>query len=229
MKPPTDPQDIDCAAATQAYTRLIYELLKLPGQCFQLTSGPGGAVEAMAELQHYLRTLERAGAVLTEAFEGHIGKLKSYAGCLTVILHLIDNPNQAVRSRAIGRPVVKKIERLLKEFLIPCAHELYNRTEGENERLRSLASYILTSGKDRVRLADLTNNVRLCRGKQVLEINQQVSPLVAGDWLSPNDPGPACRSWTVNRVAIDQQFAERITSERENKETIAQLLRARRV
>ena len=228
MQAPKKPQDIDCAKITSAYTRLMYELLKLPAQKFQLTSGPGGAAEAMSELQHDLFSLERVGAAIAEGFEGHIGKLKAYAGVLAIILHLIDNPAEAIRQGAIGKPVVEKVGRLIKEFLLPHAREFYGRCQGEGEQLRTIASYVLTCGKDRIRLADLTNNVRFCRGKTVLEINKQVSPLVAGDWLAPVEQSPVCRAWRVNRAVIDQQFAAPMASERESKRAIVELLRARR-
>jgi len=225
MRAPEEPQDIDCTEATNAYNALVHELLQLPPQRFYLTNS---AADAMAELQHHLHSLERVGAALTEAFEGHIGKLKAYAGVLTIILHLITHRAEAVKLTAIGRPSVEKAARLIKEFLLPHAHEFYNRSESEGERLRRLASYVLTCGKDRLRLADFTTNVRDCRGKKVLEINQQVSPLVAGDWLIPVEQSPVCRGWTVNRSAINQQFAARMASERESKIAIAQLLGARR-
>jgi Protein of unknown function (DUF3987)/Primase C terminal 2 (PriCT-2) len=225
MQAPKEPQDVDCTEVTNAYTALVYDLLKLPGQRFYLTER---AADAMAELQRHLYGLERVGAALTEAFEGHIGKLKAYAGVFTLILHLIGNPTEAMKLTAIGRPAVEKAARLIKEFLLPHAYEFYGRCEGEGEQLRKIASFVLTCGKNRLRLADFTNNVRDCRGKKVVEINQQVSPLVAGDWLTPIDHGPACRAWRVNRDIIDKQFAARMASERQSKGAIIQLLRARR-
>jgi hypothetical protein len=225
MRAPEEPQDIDCTEVTKAYNALVYELLQLPGQRFYLTNS---AADAMIELQHHLHSLERVGAALTEAFEGHIGKLKAYAGVLSIILHLVTHRSEAVKLTAIGRPSVEKAARLIKEFLLPHAYEFYSRCEGEGEQLRTIASYILTCGKNRLRLADFTNNVRACRGRKVLEINQQVSPLVAGDWLAPTEPGPVCRAWNVNRAVIDQQFAARMASERQSKSAIVQLLGSRR-
>jgi len=87
---------------------------------------------------------------------------------------------------------------------------------------------VLTCGLDRLRLAEFTTNVWDCRGKTVLEINQQVSPLVAGGWLAPIEQGPACRAWDVNRTVIDTQFTERCREEQERKVAIAQLLSARK-
>jgi len=223
MRAPTLPVDIDCSGSNTEYERLIYELIALPPQRLLLTDA---AAQAMTVLQVHLHHLEQVGEALSEGFEGFIGKLAAYAGVFAIILHLIDNPKE-VRN-FIGRPVVEKVDRVIRNFLLPHAHEFYSQGEGEGERLRKLASYVLTCGKGRLRLADLTNNVRDCRGLTVLAINERVSPLVAGGWLVPIEQGPACRSWDVNRTAIDAQFAERARVEQERKLAIAQLMGAPR-
>ena len=225
MREPRRAQDIDCIEVTRAYERLVFELVELLPQKFNLADD---AVEAMSALHDHLFKLEQVGEALAAGFQGYIGKLASYAGVLAVILWLSVNPKEAVRHIAIGRQTVEKVSRIIKDFLLPHAQEFYSLGEGETDRLRKLASYILTCDKDRIRLADLTNNVWDCRGKDVIEINQKVSPLVAGAWLAPSEPGPACRIWHVNRTAIDKQFAKRITTERESKVALAQLLGARR-
>ena len=225
MQASKEPQDIDCTEATKKYDALVHELLSLPRQRFYLTDS---AADAMTETQHFLFSLEQAGSAFSEAFTGHIGKLKAYAGVFTIILHLAADPKGAMKLSAIGRTAVEKAARLVKEFLLPHARELYARSEGEGEITRTIASYVLTCGLGRIRLGDLTTNVRFCRGKKVLEINQQVSPLVAGDWLIPAEPGPACRAWHVNRALIDQQFATRMASESQSKSAIISLLGSRK-
>jgi Protein of unknown function (DUF3987) len=220
MRAPRLAQDIDCTDVVKAYTALVYELISLRPQRFYLTDD---AAEAMAELLRHLHSLEQVGEAVTEAFEAHIGKLKSYAGVLSIILHLAINPKETIRHH-IGRQTVGKVHRLMSDFLLPHAHEFYSLSEGESERLRKLASYVLTCGKDRLRLAEFTTNVWDLRGKSVLEVNQRVSPLVAGGWLAPIEQGPACRAWDVNRAAIDAQFAARAQTERDSKAALAQLM-----
>ena len=220
MQAPMLPMDIDCSEVNKNYKALIYELIRLPPQELRTTDA---AIEAMDELQHHLFNLEQVGEALSEGFEGFVGKLAGYAGVLTIILHLIDNPRAAVKN-FIGKPLVEKVDRLIREFLIPHAYEFYSVGEGGSERLRKLASYVLTCGKNRLRLAEFTNNVWECRGKTVLEINQQVSPLVAGGWLVPLGQGPAYRVWDVNRAVIDAQFADRCRSEQERKVAMAATL-----
>src|SRR5262249_2647954 len=99
MQEPKEPQDIDCNKVSHDYEARRYKLPKLRGKRFLLTAA---AADAMAELQHDLYSLERVGAAVTEAFEGHIGKLKAYAGVFTLILHLITNPEEAMKLSAIG-------------------------------------------------------------------------------------------------------------------------------
>jgi hypothetical protein len=224
MRAPTLPVDVDCSKSDKDYEALIYELIALPPQRLRATDA---AIDAMDAVQAHLFRLEQVGEALTEGFEGFVGKLAGYAGVLTIILHLVNNPKEAVRN-FIGRPVVENVDRLIRDFLLRHAHEFYSMGEGEGERLRKLASYVLTCGKTRLRLADLTNNVRDCRGLTVLAINERVSPLVAGGWLNPIEQGPACRAWNLNRTAIDGQFAERARIEQERKLAIAQLMSAPR-
>jgi hypothetical protein len=221
MQAPKFAQDIDCAAAVKAYKAVVFELITLPPQRLALTDG---AIDLMTELRNHIFRLGQVGDALTEGFEGFVGKLEGYAGSLALILHLINNPKEAVRN-FIGKTTAENVERIIKNFVLPHAYEFYCLGEGESgsERIRKIASYVLTCGRDRIRLADLTNNVWDCRGKDVLQINQRVSPLVAGGWVAPVEQGPACRAWDVNRSAIDQQFAERMQAEHDRKQALAQL------
>jgi hypothetical protein len=223
MQAPSAPADIDCRKIEENYNKLLRELITLPDQKLRVT---GTAIDAMAELQQHLFKLEQVGGALPEGFEGFVGKLAGYAGSLTIILHLINEPAKAINN-FVGGTVVKNVCRLVMNFLLPHAFQFYCLQTGETDRLRKLASFVLVSGLDRIRLADLTNKVWDCRGRSVVEINQRVSPLVAGGWLAPIELGPACRAWMVNRQAINEQFAARMTSERDNRAAFAQLLRAR--
>jgi hypothetical protein len=222
MKAPRLPIDIDCTEVNRRYETLIYQLVDLPPQELRATDA---ALATMDELLQHLFNLEQVAGALSEGFEGYVGKLPAYAGVLTIILHLLDNPKVAVKN-FIGESVVEKVDQLMRTFLIPHGVRFYATGEGETERLRNLASYVLRCGKDRLRLTEFTNNVRHCRGKTVLQINEQVSPLVAGGWLIPLGQGPACRAWDVNRAGIDAQFADRCRIEQEQKTTLRQLIKA---
>jgi hypothetical protein len=221
MKAPRLPIDIDCTEVNRKYKDLFYQLIALPPQQLRVTDA---AIEVMDELQRHLFNLEQVGEALSEGFEGYIGKLAAYAGALTIILHLLDDPKNAVKN-FIGKPVVEKVDQLIRDFLIPHGVKFYATGEGTTERLQAIASYVLRCGKDRLRLTEFTNNVRDCRGKTVREVNEQVSPLVAGGWLDPIGVGPAYRAWDVNRAAIDAQFADQSRTEQERKKSIRQLIK----
>jgi hypothetical protein len=69
----------------------------------------------------------------------------------------------------------------------------------------------------------LTTNVRDLRGLTLIEINERVSPLVAGGWLEPTDKTPTCRVWTV-APQVHVQLAERAKSEAGRKTALAALI-----
>jgi hypothetical protein len=211
--------DIDCAKVTEQYKALVWELIALPHQQLRLTDG---AIVAMAELQDHIFQLEQVGDAVAEGFDGFLGKLAGYAGSLTLILHVINNPQMAYRN-FIGRTLVENVSRLVTEFLLPHALEFYRLGEGDSGRIKRIASYLLNCGLNHVRLTDLTSNIWDLRGKNVVHVNQRVSPLVAGGWLAPTEQGPACRAWTVNRAAIDTQFARRMQTEHDRKLALVQL------
>ena len=50
-----------------------------------------------------------------------------------------------------------------------------------------------------------------------------LSPLVAGGWLEPKEPGPANRVWTV-MPAVAAQFERQGQIEEERKAVLAQLM-----
>jgi len=75
--------------------------------------------------------------------------------------------------------------------------------------------------------SDLTTNVWDLRGLGVWDLNQRVSPLVAGGWLTPDQPGPMARAWTVN-PQIREQFTARAEIEERRKAAIAVLMNSPR-
>jgi hypothetical protein len=220
MRPPKPAVDLDCSQSNADYERLAYRLFTYAPQRLTLTDA---AADAMQALQAHIYNIEQVGDVFGEGFEGFVGKLPAYAGALSIIMHVIADPDN-VRS-SVAKPIVESTCRIIQDFLIPHAVEFYSQGEGVADRTRRIASYILTCGRDRVRLTDLTSNVRDCRGLDVLTVNQWVSPLVAGGWLSPIDLGPACRAWDVNRTDIDTKFAERTKTEEARKAEIVRLIK----
>ena len=97
--------------------------------------------------------------------------------------------------------------------------EFYRTAESSGshgDRLRKLASWILTNGQTRFVISDLTSNVVDFRGLTPFEVNERVSPLEAGGWITPNIRGGLARSWTVD-PNLFTRFADRIKIEEARK------------
>jgi hypothetical protein len=91
------------------------------------------------------------------------------------------------------------------------------------DRLKRLASWILTSKKTQISARHITRNVRPMRGMSIFDLNRHVSPLVAAGWLQPADRTPVNSKWTVNSV-VAVQFAAQRKIEDERKDFVAKLM-----
>ena len=143
-----------------------------------------------------------------------------------MILSLAAEPDR-LSLAPVSAPIIADVDALIREFILPHAFEFYGSGDPGSERLRALASWILTSGKTRIVPSDLTTNVRDCRGLGIWDINQRVSPLVAGGWLTPEQPGPMGNAWKVN-PQVAAFFAARTEIEERRKATVAALMKSPR-
>jgi hypothetical protein len=153
-----------------------------------------------------------------------VGKLHGVAGSLALILHIASNPKDDFFNR-VDVSVIEKAQRVVVDFLIPHAFEFYRTAEAttNGDRLRQLASYLLTSGENRFTPSDFTRNVASMRGLSLREVNERVSVLVAAEWLFPDMRRLDNRSWRLNGY-VTEQFAERRRLEDEQKAEIARLM-----
>lgn len=173
------------------------------------------ALVIMNELRQRLHELEEDTAAI--GLQTFAGKLHGLAGSLALILHMAREPRLGA-TLPVDAHTVENTRRVVEDFILPHAFEFYrtDETASPGERLRHLASWILTSGATRLLASDLTRNVRAFRGLSLFEVNQRVSPLVAAGWLEPADRTPVCRSWTVS-PQIHAQHAERAKIEKARK------------
>ena len=216
MGPSTFP--IDQVSDTAEYRLLTRRLLFLEPKRLLLSND---AVIAMERLRRHLHNLEQSAAGLADGFPAFLGKLAGYAGSLTLILHMIDEGG----SERIATETVERAALLIRDFILPHAFEFYRLSERSSvgDRLQRLASWILTSGKTRIVPSDLTSNVGDLRGLSQWDLTQRVSPLVAGGWLIPNEPGPVPRSWTV-APSVLERFAVQAATEERRKAELAVLM-----
>jgi hypothetical protein len=214
----------DCAVTSEAekYSKLLHRLAALEPKKLFLADD---AVTAMTDLRQYLHDLELASPGIADGFQSFVGKLPGVAGNLSLILALADGPEYSPWAK-VDKETVENVAPLIQEFLLPHAFEFYRKAHSI-DRLQRLASWILTSGRTRIVASDLTVNVADYRGLGLMEINQRVSPLVAGGWLTAKEIGPVAKSWMVN-PAVFARFQQRAEEEKHRKVALAKLMNSPR-
>jgi hypothetical protein len=218
---------LDMPSDDTAYRGLVHKLCATQPLPPLLTLSDA-ALATMHELLAHLYELEQATGGLADGFQAFVGKLPGVAGSLALILHLASDPSAGAR-RQVEQATVEGVKRLVNEFILPHAFEFYRSAESttNGDRLKKLASWILTSGERRFVASDLTSNVADFRGLTLFEVQQRVSPLEAAGWIEPNEAGPTNRSWHVN-PAVFEQFADRASQEEVRKAELARLMGAPR-
>ena len=216
---------VDAPADTSDYDRLIERLTKMKPATVILADD---AHKVMEELHRQLHDLQQVGEGIAQGFVGFVGKLAGYAGSLALILHLISaNPRHSL----VSRQTVENVKKLVLDFILPHAYEFYRTadTVTEGDRIRRIASWIVTSGVKVVNARDLVRNVTGMRGLKTRDIHARVSPLVAGGWLVPEDVrlGPENTKWFVN-PAVARQFEARKREEERRKAEVARLMNSPR-
>jgi hypothetical protein len=184
------------------------------------------ALAAMNDLRAHLHKLEHASGGLADGFQTFVGKLHGLAGSLAVILHMAADPEHGA-TYGIEHATIENVSRLVSNFILPHAFEFYRSGESNGDRLKKLASWILTSGKTRLIASDVTSNVAEFRGLSLCEVNERLAPFVAAGWLEPQEHTPINRAWTVS-PAVFTQFQERTEAEAVRKVALAELMGAPR-
>jgi hypothetical protein len=216
MGSPSLPQDRNYKR--DGYDNIVRELyLARPARLIMTD----GALAIMERVRTRLFNLEQAAAGLAPGLESFVGKLHGVCGSLALILHVIGNPRRAM-DNPVDEGTVENVERLVWDFILPHAVEFYRRGE-TSELLRSIASWILTSGLTRIVPSDLTRNVANLRGLSLFDVNQRISPLIAGGWLFPDDKTSVCRVWKV-APQVRRQLADRAKAENASKAALAKLM-----
>jgi Protein of unknown function (DUF3987) len=220
MRAATLARDIDNAHEIQNYDKLIAMLIRAPHRRMNLTNA---ALAAMDELRADLFKLEQVAGALATSFQGFVGKLPGLAGRLAVILRMAADPEYPFYE--IDADVVIKVRAVILDFIVPHAREFYRTAEEETdgERLRRIASWLLTSKRTLINSRDFARNVWCLRGLQLLDLQKQVSPLVAAGWLEPVSPFPSNTAWKV-APGVAAQFEQRRLVEEEQKARIAKLM-----
>jgi hypothetical protein len=218
MGPPSFNQDRPCD--DDDYNKLIRELILAKPEHLVMDDA---ALAVMTDLRRHLFDIEQTSAGLAAGFQTWVGKLHGIAGSLALILHMAHDPQNGA-TYAVERHTVENVRRLMLDFILRHGYEFYQQGGG-SEQLRRIASWILTSGTQRLVSSDITKNVADCRGLSLREIQERVSPLVAAGWLNPvEERNPLCRAWTVT-PQVHAQLAERAKTEKARKTALAALIK----
>jgi len=246
-----DTQDIPAGDVTKNYDRMIREVYNLPvtGFAFDLA-----AQQVCDGVRADLKGWERVGA-FGRGFTSWVGKLPTLYASLCVSLLLSDSiydwlpsttvavagghrvgvkpENGPVVPNTITEGVAIRAERILREYVIPVGIFFYHQLLGgrAQETTLAMASFILTSDKDRFTPSDFTSSVRPMRHMGTWEVSRQASILVALGWLIEDGKGRTPSAWIVPR-GLRTRMAERRAAEMERKaeirERIAEMAACRR-
>jgi hypothetical protein len=220
MRSPSLPQDREGGDDQEKFYELIHKLIRAAPRPLFLCDD---ARVVMNDLRARLHELEQAAGGLAGGLQAFIGKLAGIAGRLAIILHMATNPERVQREIEIN--TLMDVRTLILDFILSHAVEFYRSTEEltGGERLRKIASWILTSGQTTISSRDLVRNVHCLRGASTFDLHGYVSPLVAAGWLEPADQSPINRIWTVTE-AVGRQFEERRRTEEQRKILAAKLM-----
>jgi hypothetical protein len=221
MRASSLPQDCE-SDDWENFHALVYKLVKAKHQRLLLSNG---ALSIMNDLRAHLHKLEQAAAGLADGLQAFIGKLPGVAGRLAIILHMTSSPDPEFPAREIMLDTIEHVRTLILDFIVPHAVEFYRSTEEltGGERLRKIASWIVTSREQTVTSRELIRNVACLRGVSVFDLHTVVSPLVATGWLEPEQRGPDNRTWTVS-PKVAAQFERQRQIEEERKILVAELM-----
>lgn len=212
------PIDEPTDTAERAYTGLMRSLVHFPPVGLVMTDE---ALQEAESARKRLHDLESVADGVVAGFDGFAGKLAGVLGSLAIVLHLSTG---AAPMAPIEAVTVQNAARIIEDFIIPHALEFYRTSAAtDGDRLRSLASYLLTSEKCRVTASDLCSNVAAFKGVDLQTVNKRVSPLIAGGWIEAEDTSLMAKAWRVN-PNIYVLFAERSAREEERKAAIARAM-----
>jgi hypothetical protein len=149
-------------------------------------------------------------------FQGFCGKLHGTHARLAMILHMLDEPEQAV----IPTETVQRAYRLTRRYILRSAINFYATLPDSNLLLhRDIGGWLLNADKDRILASDLTNNVKGCRKLPAREISGVLDRFITGGWLEPESDFPNNRAWQMV-PGVREAFSERGESERERRADI---------
>jgi hypothetical protein len=211
-----------------SYAQAIRLLYERPAASYVFDNAALVIAERVRDTIEEWKIVDQWGA----GFAQWVGKLDGLFGTICVALHLsgaaFDSILGAARDAGltISEETALKAERIIEEFIIPSGVCFYSSMIGGFQDIPlALASFILTSTKDRFVISDFTIGVRALRGLDAFTVSKHVSVLNAGGWLTEEKGNRHATSWIVT-PGLRQYFTERRERERARKGAIQEKIMA---
>lgn len=220
VSPATRGQDEVIGPEVDAYRRAIEGLLTFGAERLWLSDG---AHAVRHQIEGELFDLEQSDA-LGSKFTSFCGKMLGLFGRLALVMSCVAGEGSG--SYAVSEQTARAARTLILHSVVPHAARVYTTMAGgggDLDTTQGIAGYVLTKRLSRLLVSDLTRNVRSCRNKSLMEVQKQVSPLVAGGWLAPELPHAGNKAWTVN-PAVHVTYAERAETEASRRQAVRRLI-----
>jgi hypothetical protein len=196
------------------YDGLIARLADLKPTVIKFDGAAQEVRRAFERHTHELSNLE----ILSPQLAAFCGKLDGLFARLALIFHFCKSQPPAEH---VSEETALRVDRLMKEFIIPHAMRFYLEIAGETGTMasaRNIAGYVLSKNVERLTFGILTRDCWPCRGRSRDEVIRMLEPLEMFGWLTPDDP-ILPRAWTV-RPEVHQQFADHAAQERQRREAV---------
>jgi hypothetical protein len=204
----------DLGHSFKEYDALIARLAVLKPQVIKFNAAAQEVRRAFERHTHELAHLE----ILSPQLAAFCGKLDGLFARLALIFHCCESQPP---SEHVSEETALRVDRLMKEFIIPHAMRFYLEIAGETGTMasaRNIAGYILSKKVERLTFGILTRDCWPCRKQTRDEVMRMLEPLEMFGWLTPDDP-ILPRAWTV-RPEVHKQFAERAAQEKQRREAV---------
>jgi hypothetical protein len=223
LRPAVKGQDVDDKQEADDWFTLISNLSSLKSHRMIPSPGAAAVFNRFQDTCAAMESITALGAKLTT----HIGKLPGIHGSIALILHLMDG----LWDEPVSESAAARAEEILRDFCIPHAMAFYGAhgDAGDMEQIRSTASFLITSDKERFTPHDFAANSRSMRGIGMWELAKRLSVFVVNGWLEEerDKHGAAIKAWLM-RPGIREALASRRAEQQVQRGKVASLLAEQR-
>ena len=202
------------------YADLVERLTTFPEQTIKFTADAQKVRREFETYAHKLTMLE----ALSPQLGAFCGKLAGLFPRLALLFHACEAPARGIPEH-ITAETAERVDRLLREFIIPHSKKFYFDTiteAGPMADARSIAGWILARRQERFTMRDLHREVTPCRKKPRKTIEEMLEPLELMGWIK-RDNEMVPRAWTVD-PQVHVAFAAKAESERVRRGQIKKLI-----